>query len=252
MRTSTTSLCALLLINLTFSQPADAQFGDVKGQFVLDGDIPKLSPLLSVGPAPAANLCTTKDVPDESLVVNPENKGIANIILFPSRTPKDINPALAAIPEEPAVQDQKDCVFLPHVLVVRVGQTVKAKNDDACAHNVRGTFIRNSSINFVVNAKDRKGVDVEPLEAAEPLPMPIKCDIHPYMTAYWIVADHPYVGVTDADGNFEIKGLPAGEHTFRVWHERAGYLDRSFKINVVAGDVTDIGKTEVGLDKLTK
>lgn len=233
---------------------AVAQYGDVKGQFVLDGTVPDVPPLVKKGDPAAKDpeVCAAQDVPDESLVVNKENKGIANIILFPSRAPKDIKPELAEAPKEAAVQDQKGCQFMPHVLVVRAGQDVNVKSNDACAHNVRSTFIRNPSFNLVIQPNDRKGVDLQEIDAPEPLPMPIKCDIHPYMQAYWIIADHPYVAVTDADGKFEIKGLPAGKHTFRVWHERAGYLDRSFKIEVEDGKTTDLGATKVDAGDVEK
>lgn len=255
MKLSFTGLLAAALVGIIAAPTsAVAGYGDVKGQFVLDGDVPELPPLVKQGDPTAKDpeVCAAQDVPDESLLVNKENKGIANIILFPSRAPKDIKEDLAKPPADPAVFDQKGCLFLPHVLVVRAGQTVTVKSDDTCAHNVRSTFIRNTSFNFTVQPKDRKGVDITNLEAAEPLPMPIKCDIHPYMQSYWVIADHPYVGVTDADGNFEIKGLPAGSHTFRVWHEKAGYIDRSFKIEVEDGKVTDLGKTEVKASDIIK
>ena len=44
------------------------------------------------------------------------------------------------------------------------------------------------------------------------------------MSGVVFVQDHPYMAVTDEDGKFEIKNLPAGKHTFKVWHEKVGYL----------------------------
>jgi hypothetical protein len=43
------------------------------------------------------------------------------------------------------------------------------------------------------------------------------------MNSYMLVRDNPYFAVTDKDGNFSIKNIPVGEHTFVVWHE-TGYL----------------------------
>jgi hypothetical protein len=35
------------------------------------------------------------------------------------------------------------------------------------------------------------------------------------------------MAVTDADGRFEIRNLPAGKHSFRLYHESAGYVQRA-------------------------
>ena len=52
--------------------------------------------------------------------------------------------------------------------------------------------------------------------------IPFKCNQHPWEKAYVAVLDHPFFAVTDASGNFEIRGLPAGNYTLVVWHERLG------------------------------
>jgi uncharacterized surface anchored protein len=38
--------------------------------------------------------------------------------------------------------------------------------------------------------------------------------------------------VTDEHGRFEIPELPPGEYTFKVWHEKAGYINRRLKVTV--------------------
>ena len=44
------------------------------------------------------------------------------------------------------------------------------------------------------------------------LHFPVKCDVHPWMGAYVAVMDHPYFDVTEKDGTFSIKNLPAGTY----------------------------------------
>ena len=39
------------------------------------------------------------------------------------------------------------------------------------------------------------------------------------MTAYILVADHPYTAVTGEDGRFVIDGVPPGSYRIRMWHE---------------------------------
>ena len=72
---------------------------------------------------------------------------------------------------------------------------------------------------------------------AERAPFSSECAIHPWMRFWTLVVDHPYAAVTDSSGKFTIPDLPAGEHTFKIWHERAsgGLLERSLKISVKPG-----------------
>lgn len=44
------------------------------------------------------------------------------------------------------------------------------------------------------------------------------------MRGFVLLRANPYMAKTDANGRFEIKHLPKGEHRFRIWHERVGWL----------------------------
>jgi hypothetical protein len=39
------------------------------------------------------------------------------------------------------------------------------------------------------------------------------------MSGYVVVTPTPYFAVTDKDGNFEIKNIPAGKYTLKTWSE---------------------------------
>jgi len=80
------------------------------------------------------------------------------------------------------------------------------------------------------------------------LPIQVKCDLHSWMQAYWLVLDHPYSAITQADGTFEIKDLPVGTHQFRVWHERVGYLERSLKVKIKDGQTTQLDPMEYKIE----
>lgn len=90
------------------------------------------------------------------------------------------------------------------------------------------------------------------MKVAESLPTQIKCDIHPWMSAYVLVLDHPYAAVTDQYGKFKIENLPAGELEFRYWHERPGYVEKSVKIKIEAGTTKDLGTIKVPAAKFVK
>ncbi len=40
--------------------------------------------------------------------------------------------------------------------------------------------------------------------------IPVRCDVHGWMSSWVVVVDHPYHAVTDEDGRFEISGIPPG------------------------------------------
>ena len=221
-----------------FCNSANAQWGTLKGQILLDGDIPKIEPLVKQGNAAAkdAAVCAAQEVPDEKLVVNPESKGIANVVIYLAKKPAKIAPTVEKSAAPQVTFDQKGCRFMPHVLLVRTDQTVLVLSDDEAAHNTHTFPIKNRQDNFVVAPKDRTGVTVKPLTLSEKLPSKVSCDIHPWMVAYWVILDHPYAAISDENGNFEIKDLPVGTHEFNVWQESAGYLDKMYTVNIKDGN----------------
>lgn len=254
------SCCGAVWLGLWLASPTITRaggWGTVEGQFVLSaGDLPKLAPLVSKGDPSArdADVCAADGVPDESLVINPENRGIANICLYLRRAPDEIHPDLVESKEPNVVFDQKGCRFRPHVLIVRTDQTVLVKSNDPIAHNTRTSPLFNQPINYTIRPKDREGVAVEmPQSELQYPPVKVSCDIHAWMSGWWMVADHPYVAVTDADGKFRIENLPEGTHKFRVWHERSGYVEtetfkRDLEVTIESGEVTDLGPIPVSAE----
>jgi hypothetical protein len=238
-------LAAVLISGFNFFTPitaSAAEWGSVTGQFVFDGAVPERPVQRTKGDPSVKDpaVCAATDHLSNDLVVNPKNKGIQNVFMYMKRA-KDIHPDLKDSKDKTVVFDQKGCTFMPHALIVRTDQKVIVKSDDPVAHNTHTFPIKNQAVNFILAPKDREGTEVSnPIP--EILPMQVKCDIHPWMTAYWFVVDHPYAIVSDADGKFTIKNLPAGKNDFRIWHEKAGYLDRKFSVNVKPGKTIDLGE----------
>ena len=71
-------------------------------------------------------------------------------------------------------------------------------------------------------------------------PFYIKCDVHPWMKTWVLVSDHPYYAVTDENGNYEIKGVPAGTYEVVCWQEK-------FKKKAIVDKVT-VGSKSVTKD----
>lgn len=224
--------------------------GILKGKFTFKGTPPTLPPLVAMGDPSAkdAAVCAAMAVPDNSLIVHAANgNGIENIVVYLQKAPTGYK--APAPPAAPVVFDQKGCLFLPHVMTVRATQTVLVKSADPISHNTHTSPIRSKEFNQAIGANDRVGVKLT-YDKAENVPVKVKCDLHPWMSAYHVVTDHPLAAVTNEKGEFEIIGVPAGKHEFTIWHERPGYVERKKAVTIEAGKPTELNM-ELDIAKLT-
>jgi plastocyanin len=139
------------------------------------------------------------------------------------------------VPTDPVTFDQKGCEYHPHVLAFPAGSTVQVLNPDGVLHNVHVQGKVTPEANRAM-PKFQKKIDWK-VEKAE-WPIAVKCDAHPWMHAYWMSMDQPYFAVTDADGNFKIADLPAGDYEVEVWHEVLGKSTQ--KVTIQGGQDTKV------------
>jgi len=220
------------------SASASSGPGGFSGRVVLTGNVPALAPLIAKGAdVKDANVCSAEEVPDERLVLGSDN-GVANVFISIVKAPKGSPDPVVS--DEAVIFDQKNCRFLPHCLTVPVGQTVKVLSADDAAHNTHTNPNRNTAVSTLVAANDREGKLELVYKSAEREPFRVTCDFHGWMVAWHFPVDHPYVAITDADGNFEIPDLPSGDHVFMVWHEAAKgkYINRKLKVSIKPGETT--------------
>lgn len=119
-------------------------------------------------------------------------------------------------PMEPVVLNQEECLFKPHVLGVRLGQTLRIISSDMLLHNVNASVEKSTAFN-VSMAPGRKAFEYRFRKAG--FPITIKCDVHAHMKAYIGVIDHLFFSITGDDGRYEISGLDAGTYEVEVWQE---------------------------------
>ena len=131
-----------------------------------------------------------------------------------------------APPEGPAVMDQSGCLFEPHLLDVQANQIVEFANSDPVVHNVRAAAEKNRAFNISMPGKGKRARRF----FSEPEIVKIRCDIHAWMSAFVAVESHPFHHVTDDDGSFSLRGLPAGSYEIEVWHERLGTLRQRVEV----------------------
>jgi plastocyanin len=128
--------------------------------------------------------------------------------------------------EEHAVIDQKELVFIPHVLFITKGTTVDFLNSDDVRHNVFSPDDVADKMNLGTwPTGEVKSYTFNNLGAAVML-----CNVHPEMEAYVVVLQNPYFAKVDKAGNYEIKNVPPGEYTLKVWNKKYKSKDKEIKI----------------------
>jgi len=141
-------------------------------------------------------------------------KSAANIAVYVEAVPEKKFEA----PLQHVVVDQKKMEFIPRVVVVLQGTTVDFTNSDPVGHNVYWPSISgNKKLTHNLGTwpkGEKKSFQFNDLGAA-----PLLCNVHPEMSGYVIVVAAPYFAVTDKDGNYEIKNVPAGKYTLKTWSE---------------------------------
>lgn len=181
----------------------------LRGRVLFEGKRPERS-LLSLSAECRAH---GESVLEESAVVN-DDGSVRNVLVH---VVSGLEGRKFPAPTEAAVLDQKGCVYLPHVLAVRVGQPIEIRNSDGFLHNVKCVARRNEGFNRAM-----PGGQGKPLTARfrnRELSIAFRCDVHPWMGAWVHVLDHPFFAVTGEGGTFEIAGLPPGRYKVEALHE---------------------------------
>jgi len=161
---------------------------------------------------------------DQNRVVSKKGE-LANVFVYVSEGLKEKSYPL---PEKAALMNQDRCMFEPRVQGIQIGQDFMMKNSDPLIHNVRSFSMRNRPFNV---AQPPKTPDRKKVFKRKEKEIMIQCDFHPWMKAYLFVMDHPYFAVTDAKGQYSIKGLPPGKYTLTAWHEELGEQEAEITVD---------------------
>ena len=129
-------------------------------------------------------------------------------------------------PAEHGIVDQMNLVFIPHVLAVQKGTTVDFPNNDQVRHNV---FSPPDCCNqFNLGTYDIGAS--KPVTFDKSCEVPLLCNVHAEMSAYVVVIDNPYFGVTAKDGSFTINNVPPGTYKLKTWHEKLRSEEQEVKV----------------------
>jgi plastocyanin len=133
------------------------------------------------------------------------------VVYFRPATPVDV-----VAPEAPFVIATERKTFVPRVLAIPVGASVRFPNNDPILHNVFSTA---KEAQFDLGLYGRSEGEAHRFTQAGVIR--VYCNVHHAMTAHVLVMDTPFFAKPDSQGRFRLVGVPAGPGELYVWHERS-------------------------------
>jgi len=206
------------------------ELGALFGEIRFRGEAPERFP---IGARKKSECTHHPEIAHLSDIIVVEDGKVAGVLVRVTRgfDADDIPP----VPEESVVLDQRGCTYTPHIVALRVGQTLEVRNSDPTTHNVNAKPKKNRGPG---NRNMGQGQDALRVVFDQPeVSIHFKCDIHPWMEARVHVLEHPWFDISDSDGTFRIEGLPPGTYTVEALHEKFGKLSAK-EIEVEAGRAT--------------
>jgi hypothetical protein len=198
---------------------AVADGGTVRGTIRYYGDVPTPA-RIAVTKDP--EVCGHEKVAGD-LVVSSTAKGIKNVVV----RLRDVARG-KPLPKQKTVRlRQKACEYSPRVAIFPAGSRVRIENEDGILHNTNTRSEINRS--FTVAQPGFRRIFEKRIEEPE-MPIRIRCDVHSWMTAWWIAQEHPYYDLTDAEGSFALTDVPPGKYTLEAWHETLGTVTQSVTV----------------------
>jgi len=132
---------------------------------------------------------------------------------------------------ETHAMDQQGMKFLPHILVVTQGDTVKFLNHDNVVHNVYTPDNEGYNLGSFKQNEDRSYTFAKPGVYSQ------LCSVHPEMLGYIFVGQNPYAAAVDKKGAYVIKNVPPGTYQLAVWNAKLKGPEKS--VTVAAGKTVE-------------
>jgi plastocyanin len=216
MRLEKLCMAALSILCVPAMAGARPSSGIITGKVTYTGTSAKPEPINMAKQPECIKLYSKLDLRpliNEKVVTGPGNT-LQNVVVYISAGISDDS----APPATAVIFDQQNCRYTTHVLAFRVGQDVKISNSDPFNHNIHPMPQINREWNKIqLPATPPFSYSYDKQEF-----IPIKCNIHAWMQAYFVVLKTSHFAVTGEDGHFTLPDLPAGKYTITAWHETYG------------------------------
>jgi hypothetical protein len=196
----------------------ESKAGQIAGRVLFEGN-PPANPPVNLATDPFCVRQHPNGLAFENIVVN--GGGLENAFVY---VKDGLGNYYFDTPSHPVSLDQQGCRYSPHVFGVQTGQPIVIGNSDSTLHNVNAIAKINQGFNF---GQQMAGMKQTKTFTAPEVMVRFTCNVHPWMTAYAGVLDHPYFAVTKDGGQFTLSNVPAGTYTVEAWHETLGTQSQS-------------------------
>jgi plastocyanin len=228
MRPERLYMAALFILSIPFMSGAGPSAGIITGRVTYTGT-PAKPERINMSQQPECIKLNPQPLMTEKVVTGRGNT-LQNVVVYISAGESNSSPA----PATPVIFDQQNCRYTTHVLAFRVGQDVRISNNDPFNHNIHPMPQSNREWNKIQlpgtppfsYAYDKQEI------------IPVKCNIHAWMQAYFVVLKTSHFAVTGEDGQFTLPNLAPGKYTITAWHETYG--TRSQEITIADGQTLTV------------
>ena len=217
--------CFILIGNFILSAYSDKETGTIQGRVLLEGNVPALPQIVA---DKNIDFCG-ETLTDFVLVV--QDRGVQGAVIsidWEGHAPIKSEPKFISL-------QSRQCRFQPRIQATQVGTLLQLKSGDEITHNPHGWWNDTKTVFNITllnpNTKFKRKLKWEGIYRVE-------CDTHTWMKAYILAFKHPFYAVTDTKGVFEIKNVPVGNYTIRVWHEVLG--EQTLSVVVKPGKTTSV------------
>ena len=221
-------LVALVAFIATVAVAQNGQ-GTISGTVRLVGPPPTIPTVL---PKTDFDMCGSVARPTQSLLLG-TNQTVRNVIVYLAGYTQN---SAGNGTNDAIVIDQRDCEFVPRIQIARTGAPLILKNSDPILHVVRIDSMSSTNGQRMLLKAATPYAGYEKVYQLANFREPTLLQVtsgngHEWMAAYIAVLPHPWAALTDENGRFTLRNVPAGMHKIYVWHEVLGTMAREVRVN---------------------
>lgn len=141
-----------------------------------------------------------------------------------------------------AIMDQRENMFVPSVLAIRVNTQVRFPNSDDVRHHV---YSFSPAKKFELRLYH--GMTAKPVLFDKPGTVVLGCNIHDSMVAYIYVVETDHFAIADARGNINLEA-PAGKYQLQIYHPQ---MSGNFPAATISLDDSHVVNSKVTVNNLS-